>query len=163
MPPSRKHDAHGRRTGVFAGRVGKLHRPPGPFVWLTVEMMSSPAFRALSITSRRVLDRLCCEHLAHGGCANGFLRCTYLDFIAFRCSRELIPAALRELEQFGWVRYRRGGRWGETKEPSQYTLTWVPVGTTPATNEWKSVREDTVKNWKADVRARKKARAWRAK
>jgi hypothetical protein len=120
-------------------------------------MLKSPAFRALSITSRRILDRLCCEHIAHGGVENGRLKCTYAGFIAFGASREQIPAALRELEAFGWIRYQRGGRWGETKEPNLYKLTWLPMEIVPATNDWKSITSAMVKEYKSDVRERKKA------
>lgn len=121
-------------------------------------MLESPAYLALSITARRVLDRLCCEHMNHGGAENGRLKCTYSDFIAFGASRELIPAAIRELECLGWLRYRRGGRWGCVKSPSVYTLTWLPVDSVPATNHWKRHTDDTVKARKAELRADQHAR-----
>jgi hypothetical protein len=121
-------------------------------------MLESPALRALSITARRILDRLCCEHSNHGGLENGRLKCTYSDFIAFGASRELIPAALRELECLGWLRYQRGGRWGGVKAPSVYTLTWLPVDSIPATNDWKRLTEDTVRARKVELRADQRAR-----
>jgi hypothetical protein len=73
-------------------------------------------------------------------------------------SRELIPAALRELECLGWLRYQRGGRWGGVKAPSVYTLTWLPVDGVPATNEWKRPTENTVHTMKAEFRADRRAR-----
>jgi len=121
-------------------------------------MLESPAHLALSITARRILDRLCCEHMNHGGGENGRLKCTYSDFIGFGASRELIPAALRELESLGLLRYQRGGRWGGVKAPSIYTLTWCPVDGIPATNDWKRHTEETVKALKAELLADRKAR-----
>jgi hypothetical protein len=121
-------------------------------------MLESPAYLALSITARRILDRLRCEHMNHGGGENGRLKCTYTDFIAFGASRELIPAALRELERLGWIRYQRGGRWGGVKAPSVYTLTWWPVDGVPATNDWKRYTEDTVQAIKDGLRADQQAR-----
>jgi hypothetical protein len=121
-------------------------------------MFECPAFRNLSITARRILDRLCCEHMNHGGVENGRLKCTYADFIAFGASRELIPAALRELECLGWLRYQRGGRWGAVKAPNVYTLTWLPVDGAPATNDWKKHTEEAEKARRAEIRADRGAR-----
>jgi hypothetical protein len=148
------------RTRYRPKRTERLNRPPlgEPWVWFTRAMLESPAYLVLSINARRILDRLCCEHMNHGGAENGRLKCTYTDFTAFGASRELIPAALRELECLGWVRYVRGGRWGGVKAPSVYTLTWLPVDGVPATNDWKRHTDDTVQTAMSELRADRRAR-----
>jgi hypothetical protein len=47
----------------------------GQFAWRTIEMMESPAFRVLSHSARRILDRLEIEIAHHGGNDNGRLPC----------------------------------------------------------------------------------------
>jgi hypothetical protein len=52
------------RSGQAAGAY-KEHIP-GPFSWRLIEMQESPAYRALSLSARKVLDRLEIEFERHG-------------------------------------------------------------------------------------------------
>jgi hypothetical protein len=58
------------------------NRPPKgePWIWLTREMLSSPAWRALSPAALKVVKRVMLEHMAHACTANGNLVVTYGDF-----------------------------------------------------------------------------------
>jgi hypothetical protein len=61
--------------------MSKAGRPKnkiaGQFSARTIEMMESPAYRALSIHAHRILSRLEIEHAYHGGNENGRLPVTY--------------------------------------------------------------------------------------
>ena len=48
--------------------------PNEPWVWLTRELLSSAAWRSMSINGRRVLDFLLLEWMGKGGRENGRLR-----------------------------------------------------------------------------------------
>ena len=60
-----KPDATGRSSGKLSGRAGRLRRPPKgePWVWMTRELIASPAMRSLSLTARRLLDFLMIEDM----------------------------------------------------------------------------------------------------
>src|SRR5829696_1304072 len=50
------------------------------FIAHSLELRTSPAWRALPDNARRVLDRLELEHMQHAGGRNGTLICTFDDF-----------------------------------------------------------------------------------
>ena len=52
----------------------------GQFAPRLIEMLESPAYRALSLSARRVLERIEIELAQHGGQDNGGLPVTYDDF-----------------------------------------------------------------------------------
>ena len=68
----------------------------GQFAYHTIEMIKSPAWSVLSLSARRVLDRLEIEHAHHGGNDNGRLPVTYDDFECYGIHRHSIAAAIRE-------------------------------------------------------------------
>lgn len=75
----RKVDRTGRSTNSY--KLKKHQQIAGQFIPHRVEMLESPAWRALSFVARRILDRLEIEHAGHGGAENGRLICTYDDFV----------------------------------------------------------------------------------
>jgi len=52
----------------------------GHFSARTIAMLESPAFQVLSLSGRRILDRLEIEHAHHGGRDNGELPCAFDGF-----------------------------------------------------------------------------------
>lgn len=140
-------DATGRSSGREAGRRARLLRPPAgePWAWLSRELVSSPAWRARSVNTIRLVDFLLVESMNHAGRENGNLAATYDQLCVFGLSREEIPAAIREAVYLGLVVVEtQGGK----HVPSRYRLTFFPVFSagTGATNEWrrhtdKSLRE----------------------
>jgi hypothetical protein len=52
----------------------------GQFAPRLIEMLESPAYRALSLSARRALERIEIELAQHGGKDNGSLPVTYDDF-----------------------------------------------------------------------------------
>lgn len=99
----------------------------GPFVLHSLEMRESPAWRALSDTARRVLDRLEVEHINHGGAENGSLVCTYDDFCKAGIRRKSISRAIRECVALGFLEVTQQGGLvrADIRRPSNYRLTYV--------------------------------------
>ena len=62
-------------------RHKRNHPPPDqPCVWFTREMLESEAWSTAPINTRRLVERIILEHMAHAGTENGRLICTYRDF-----------------------------------------------------------------------------------
>jgi hypothetical protein len=83
----------------------------------------------------------------HAGLENGRLEVTYLDFEAYGCRPMSIKKAIEELVAAGLIEIARRGRrcYGQDHgAPTEYRLTWLPVGTEtdfqPATNQWKAAK-----------------------
>jgi hypothetical protein len=60
-------------------------------------MMESPAFLALSLAGRRILDRLEIQMAHHGGNDNGRLPVTFDQFVEYGIHRHSIATGLREV------------------------------------------------------------------
>jgi hypothetical protein len=113
----------------------------GQFVPRLIEMIESPAFRALSLSGHRVLARLEIEHGHHGGLENGRLAVTYADFERYGMERKSIAPALREVQALGFVRITERGRPSRSdfgRRPNYFELTYIHGnhGEDP-THEWK--------------------------
>ena len=148
-----KPDATGRSSGKRPGRAGKAQRPPKgePWIWLTRELLSSPAWRARSINAVRLIEFLQIEHMNHAGTENGNLKATYDQLVAFKLTRSQIRKAIEEAEFLGLIRFQRGGRWAGTNQPSTYRLTFLPDRESNLpTNEWKGKTEEAISTWKQE-------------
>jgi hypothetical protein len=88
--------------------------PKRRWVRLFLDTLEHPAYRALSINARRILDRLTIELHRCGGVENGALRVLHADFVAFGVTRQYIAAAVDELETAGLI-------WS-TREPQKHPL-----------------------------------------
>jgi hypothetical protein len=135
---SRKHNK-GRGSGINSPPEGAA------FVWLTPEIIASPAFRALDLGAMHVFFRICLEHMAHGGKDNGRLPVTFSNFVAFGVRREFVARSIEIAQTMGFIEKVDAGRRaiGDFKgRAARYRLTWLGVrdpqnGDLPATNEWK--------------------------
>jgi hypothetical protein len=114
----------------------------GQFSARTIEMMVSPAFRVLSHSARRVLDRLEIEHAHHGGQDNGALPVTFNDFVSYGIDRHAIAPAVREVEALGFARVTERGRAGNAdfRSPNKFALTYRATKDGAQTNEWKRIQ-----------------------
>lgn len=129
-------------------------RPPEgtPWIWLTRDLLSSPAWRAQSINCRRFVEFLLLEHMAHAGHENGNLVATYAQLEAFGIGRRLIGAAIEEAERLKLVEVRRGLTRAHAKtNPTRFRLTFLPTRTRDdkgteywiaASNEWRDYRPE---------------------
>ncbi|WP_442582512.1 hypothetical protein ACSBOB_11445 [Mesorhizobium sp. ASY16-5R] len=122
-------------------RKGKRTQIAGQWAWQLIEMKESPAFRALSLSARRVLDRLEIEIAHHGGKDNGKLPATFDQFAEYGVSRRLIAPAIREAAALGFVVVTDRGRAGNAlwRRPSLYRLTYRPTELTEATDDWRKI------------------------
>jgi hypothetical protein len=122
--------ARGKRNNAIDGQFNA--RP--------IEMMESPAYRVLSLSAHRVLDRVCIELACHGGNDNGKLPCTYADFMAYGIDRHAIPPAIRELVALGFLEVTQAGRpgAGDARWPNLFRITWVnSKSSARPTHEWR--------------------------
>lgn len=134
---------------AIKGRAGhsrfkKLNHPPAgqAWVWFTREMLESPAWIAMPLSARRVVERIMVEHMAHAATANGELVVTYDDFQKCGLRRQSIYPSIRAAVALGWISITCQGRrsCGARKTPSRYYLAWLPAcdGAAP-TNRWKRI------------------------
>jgi len=114
----------------------------GQFVAHTIEMIGSPAWSVLSLSARRVLDRIEIEHADHGGNENGRLPVTYDDFERYGIHRHSIAAAIRETVALGFTEITERGRAGnaEFRSPHKFRLTYFHVRRAPPTHEWQRIK-----------------------
>jgi hypothetical protein len=100
----------------------------GQFAARLIEMMESSAYRILSLSARRVLDRIEIEHAHHGGTDNGRLPVTYEHFMEYGIDRDAVAPAIRELEALGFVEVTEHGCAGNAKwrAPNLFRLTFRP-------------------------------------
>ena len=123
------------------GHIRRRNKIAGQFSARTIEMMELPAFRVLSHSARRVLDRIEIEHAHHGGQDNGRLPVTYSDFVAYGIHRHAVAPAVREVDALGFARVTERGRAGnaEFRAPNLFGLTYRATKDAPATNDWKRI------------------------
>ena len=136
------------KVSPYLGKVSKL--PAGmPFVQLSIELICSPAWRALSINGRRLIDFLLIRHMEHGGSENGNLLATYDELEEFGIARRLLRKTIQEVENLRLIDVERGGRKGFTQTHySRFRLTFLPDRNVSdrginyfgePTNEWRRV------------------------
>jgi hypothetical protein len=92
----------------------KQRRPnsiEGQFIPHLIEMLESPAWRVLSLSARRVIDRIEIEFGQHGGRAeeNGKLPVTYDQFERYGIHRQSIRKAIKEAAALGFIVITRRG------------------------------------------------------
>jgi hypothetical protein len=70
-----------KTAGFYSKRAQEMNRPPkgGSWVWLTMQLIGSAAFRSLSINALRALFRILAEHSNQDGQENGRLKITSRD------------------------------------------------------------------------------------
>ncbi|CAM5766386.1 hypothetical protein LMIY3S_01805 [Labrys miyagiensis] len=136
----------------------KQNSPPGDtnWLWLTRDMLSSPAFRQLSGNALLIVMRVAVEHLCSGGKENGRLVVTHRDFITYGVSAKAVATSIREAEALGWITVTergRGGKAGDYRRPNCFALSWLPTAEGNASNAWRRFTSaDEARRAVADVR-----------
>jgi hypothetical protein len=153
----RKVNATGRARGAL--RTNRRPKIQGQFAARTIEMMESPAFRVLSLSARRVLDRLEIELAHHGGQDNGKLPVTYEHFHEYGIHRHAIGPGIRECIALGFVEITEPGRGGnaEFRAPNLFRLTYKPTRVEGSTDDWRRI--ETSNDAKTLARAARSARS----
>lgn len=111
-----------------SGDFRKVSAPPEgePWVWLTRDLLASPAWRARSQHCGRLIDFLLIEHLNHAGRENGNLAAPYAQLVEFGLGRRFISGAIREGEALGLIEVKRGGKKNLVADHiSRYRLTFL--------------------------------------
>src|SRR5258706_15562586 len=116
----------------------------GAFAPRLIEMISSPAFCVLSLSARRVLDRLEIELASHGGTNNGKLPVTFADFRRYGIDYDAIAPAIREVVALGFVEITKSGRAGnaEYRSPNIFRLTYRHTDYDNPSEEWRRISSD---------------------
>lgn len=128
-----KHDTRaGRRRRTQIG---------GQFSAHLIDMLRSPAWCVLSLSARRVLDRIEIEHADHGGTENSRLPITYDHFEDYGIHRHAIAPAIREAVALGFLEVTEAGRAGnaEWRKPNLFRLTYRHTDEADPTNNWKKI------------------------
>ena len=152
-----KPDATGRSAGKRVRRkkvshdLSKVGGPPEgeAWVWHTLELLTSPAWRSQSVNCHRLIEFLEVEHMHHAGLENGQLYATYNQLVAWGITRRLVHETITQTELLGLVECHRGGRkkFAET-HLSKFRLTYLAskevnergqVYYGAPTDEWKRV------------------------
>jgi hypothetical protein len=110
-----------------------------------IEMLESPAYRALSCSGHMVISRIEIELASHGGNDNGKLPVTTDDFVAYGMHRTSVAPAIREVEALGFIRITERGRGGnaEYRKPNLFFLTFAhgrDSGAQPPTHDWHRIK-----------------------
>lgn len=109
-----------------------------------IEMLESPAYRALSRSAHMVISRVEIELGRHGGNDNGRLPVTTEDFVAYGMHRASVAPAVREAEALGFLRVTERGRAGnaEHRAPNKFYLTFAhgrDSRSQPPSHDWRRI------------------------
>jgi len=109
-----------------------------------IEMLVSPADRALSLSAHRVISRIEIELARHHGKDNGKLPVTKQNFIDYGIHHNAVAPAVREAEALGFIHVTEHGRGGnaEHRAPNLFFLTFAngAGSSTPPTHDWRKVK-----------------------
>jgi hypothetical protein len=115
----------------------------GAFAPRLVEMLESPAYRALSLSGHRVLARVEIELGHHGGTDNGRLPVTYQHFIDYGIHIAAIGPAIRECIALGFLTYEKGAAGNaEFRRPNLFGLTYRHTARFDPTDDWRAIKTD---------------------
>ncbi len=133
------HDPSGRSTGKR--KKNARTRIGGQFAPRLIELLESPANRALNLSERRALSRIEIELAHHGGADNGRLPVTFDDFNMYGINRNSIAPALRTLATLGFIEVTEIGRSGngEWRRPNLFRLTFHSVRAQAPSNDWRKI------------------------
>jgi hypothetical protein len=126
----------------------EANKPPKDTGWLfiSLEMMNSPAWEVAPAEVKLVVLRLVQEHHAHAGMENGRLQTTYDQFERFGISRRRIKWAVRSAQALGFIDVlHRGSAYGDLTRKAEYRLTFRPSVSPEMdmpTNRWKRFKTE---------------------
>jgi len=133
-----------RNTKAEPGFIKRRrNRHDGQFSGRPIEMLESPAYRALSLSGHRVIDRIAIELAHHGGNDNGQLPVTKQNFVEYGISPRLVAPAIREAEALGFIRVTERGRGGnaEYRQPNLFFLTFsLSRSSNTPTHDWRKIK-----------------------
>lgn len=107
--------------------IKRRNRISGQWSARLIEMLESPAYRALSVSAHMIISRIEIELGHHGGNDNGRLPVTTDDFVEYGMHRTSVAPAIRESAALGFIRITEHGRGGnaEHRSPNLFFLTFA--------------------------------------
>jgi hypothetical protein len=135
----------------------------GQFAARLIEMLESPAYRALSESGHRIISRIEIELGHHGGNDNGRLPITFDQFVEYGIYRTAVAPAIREAEALGFIRVTVRGRGGnaEHRKPNMFCLTFAySRSSREPTHDWRRIK--TLQEAKQMAHAARQAKDQRA-
>ena len=153
-----RHTGKREKQGFLSPPVGE------PWIWLTRDMLESPAYRAMSRAGHQLLARLMIEHCNHAGKENGRLAVSWDAFQAAGLHRSIIAQTLDEVTRLGFVRVVDEGHRGygaALGRRATYRLTFAGVvgdDSGPPTSEWASISEAETRSIMTAVREAERQR-----
>ena len=135
----------------------------GQFTMRPIEMLRSPAYRVLSLSARRMLDRIEIEHARHGGKENGRLPVTHADFREYGIDRHAVAPGIREVVALGFVEQTQRGFAGTAQHrPSLFRLTYLPANSRRTDRRMEKHHDDRRRRTELlhQARATKPKREW---
>src|SRR5262249_15630621 len=134
-----------RNTKAEPGFIKRRNKISGQFAPRLIEMLESPAWRVLSLSARKVINRIEIELAYKGGNESGRVRVTKRDFMDYGVSDRLVAPAIREAEALGFIRVTERGRGGnsEYRQPNLFFLTFAHCRTgraEPPTHDWRKIK-----------------------
>jgi hypothetical protein len=131
------------RRGLVMSTIRRRNLISGQFAARLIEMLESPAYRALSRSAHMVISRIEVELGHHAGNDNGRLPITTEDFVKYGMHRTSVAPAIREAEALGFIRVTERGRGGnaEYRKPNFFVLTFAENNRkfTP-THDWRKIK-----------------------
>ena len=121
-------------------RKSRLNSIDGPFIHFTRDLLESDAWRSAPINTRRLIDRICLEHLSHAGKENGNLPCTYDDFVRWGIDRKYVYGSIKDAIKRGLIYQSQQGiaSPGAGRSPNIFGLGWIRGRDgSAAPNNWK--------------------------
>jgi hypothetical protein len=159
-----------RRSGQAGNPSNNYHRRRNrmseQFVSYPRTLLESPVWQVISLSARRVLDRIAIEHMNHGGRANGRLSVTYDDFVRYGIHRHAIAPAIREAVALGFLEVTAAGVAGaaQYRQPNRFRLTYVTGVDSSPTHEWRRITtREQATEIAAAARAARTARSYRVR
>jgi hypothetical protein len=138
----------------------------GQFAPRLIEMLESPAYRVLSLSARRVMDRVEIEMAHHGGTDNGRLPVTYDDFVKYGTHRHAIAPSIRELAALGFLVVTEHGCAGNAdhRSPNLFRVTYRPAKGIlgDGSHEWRQIQSiEHAEDVARTARTARATRNWR--
>jgi hypothetical protein len=136
-----------RRSVSFRQR--DVLRPPQeqPWVWKSLEMHMSPAFRKMSVACREFIQYLEVQNMHSAGHDNGRLKATHRQLIEWGINAGRVTAAINEAVERGLVEKIVGGYRGHGRNwPTMFRLTYYGTKRTTVSGAWEWVEPSD--DWK---------------
>ena len=123
-----------------------------PWVWLSLELIDSVAFKSMCGNCYKAFFRVLQEHMAQGRFKNGELVVTFDQFKKAGISHNMVGPTIKKLKTFGLIRISRGWLDGRPAA-NQFELTYLGhQDGSPAKNDWKKCTQEIVDKYLSDVK-----------